>query len=133
MYKKRKKKRKTLQLNTVYNILQQLIYQNYRGLYIRLRHWGMIWWSISANCMLAHTGGVWGGCALSEAENFVFLKLKSCNMEYKCKFRSGDEQKKKNNNKRKTNKKQKQKQKKNKQTKQNKKKKKKRKKHAKNT
>ena len=35
------------------------------------------------------------GCALSEAENFVFLKLKSCNMEYKCKFRSGDELKKK--------------------------------------
>ena len=31
------------------------------------------------------------GCALSEAENFVFLKLKLCNMEYKCKFRSGDE------------------------------------------
>ena len=36
MYKKRKK---SLQLNTVYNILQQLIHQNYRGLYIRLRHW----------------------------------------------------------------------------------------------
>ena len=67
MYKERKEKNKTKQnktkqkhcnKNTVYNILQQLIHQNYRGLYIRLRHWGMIWWSVSANCMLAHTGGV---------------------------------------------------------------------------
>ena len=40
MYKKRKeekKKKKThCNKNTVYNILQQLIHQNYRGLYIRL-------------------------------------------------------------------------------------------------
>ena len=38
-----------------------------------------------------------GGCALSEAENVVFLKRKSCNIyeEYKQKFRSGDELKKK--------------------------------------
>ena len=37
------------------------------------------------------------GCDLSEAENFVFLKRKFCNIygEYKQKFRSGNELKKK--------------------------------------
>ena len=61
------------------NILQQLLHQNYTGMEIRLRHWGMSWWSFSVNCTLVHTG-VWGECALWEAENFVFLKQKSCIM-----------------------------------------------------
>ena len=65
MNKKRKKNItiKDCSRNRRPNILQQLICQNYTGLYT-----------------VFDIGSVWGGCALSEAENFVILKLKSCNI-----------------------------------------------------
>ena len=70
-------------------------------LYTRLRQWGggvnLVERQRQLHACTHGIGGVWVGRAQSEAENFVFLKRKFCNIygEYKLKFRSGDELKKK--------------------------------------
>ena len=42
----------------------------------------MTWWCVSANCTLVCTGGVWGNGDVppQKLDNFVFLKLESCNL-----------------------------------------------------
>ena len=106
MYKKRRKK-KALQLKTQDcsitrrpKNLQQLIHQNYTGLsgctpvFDNGGGLNLVERQRQLHACTHGIGGVWGDlCALSEAENVVFLKRKSCNIygEYKQKFRSGDE------------------------------------------
>ena len=57
MYKKWEKIIATKDCSTTRrpNILQQLLHQNYTGTDIRLRHWGISWWSVNVNCTFAHT------------------------------------------------------------------------------
>ena len=55
------------------NILQQLLHQNYTGTDIRLRHWGMSWWSVKVNCTLAYTQGCLRGmCPLRSWKFCIF-------------------------------------------------------------
>ena len=84
--------------------LQQLIHQNYTGLPgctpVFDNGGGGEFGGASASIARLHTwhrGCLSGTCALSEAENFVFLKWKFWYIygEYKQKFRSGNELKKK--------------------------------------
>ena len=107
MFKKRRKKKSIAIEDSDCSItrrpknLQQLIHQNYTGLPgctpVFDNGGGGVNLVERQRQLHACTHGIGVSeadlCALSEAENVVFLKRKSCNIygEYKQKFRSGDE------------------------------------------